>query len=275
MTAFAKTFDDTVPQGSALANTLDTVIQDFKTGVNERIKVEHHDLENALTIQDKYAPGRARAGLLGTVAKVTGTQRDTIKGTRATPGAIYDGYTAWGPGDGALVWNTSSNILQRYNATSDDWENLTSVGVTGDTVTQPNLGVQATYLANFSTTLQNTSGRPLGINLLSIIGDPTAGIGYVQDYAFGFLIFISSTTPVTSANIIPGGLFVRRLDQTAPDNFLGSCSAIVPQNWYYFIKSYAYVKTTAWTFYEDSASFWTFAVGGGRMSTLQLILTYL
>ena len=106
MSAFEKDFVETTPPGSALANTLDTVIQDFKTGLNERYELEHNALDASGTGQDdsdsanaqgRHLPGRVACTYIGTTTEIA-----------ALTGMVK----------GSLAYDTDLGILKLYNGTN-------------------------------------------------------------------------------------------------------------------------------------------------------------
>lgn len=121
MTAHSKDWDEAEPAGSDIANQLDTFIQDFKVGLRQRADTEHYDLGSTDAIESDTSAMRHRPGLVGVVFYGTTAQINAIIATKTTPAAI-DGQMAYGPGDGALFYNTDTDKLLLY-----DSENTTSV----------------------------------------------------------------------------------------------------------------------------------------------------
>lgn len=79
MSAFTNTFSTSTPAGSAIANTLDTVIQGDKGAINERIQLEHYAFDASGTgqsdnasvnAQGRHKPGYVRAVLVDTAANI-------------------------------------------------------------------------------------------------------------------------------------------------------------------------------------------------------------
>jgi hypothetical protein len=106
MSTFGKTFSESTPLGSALANTLDTVIQDDKTALNERFELEHNALDSsatgATTIENSAAQGRHKPGNVSAV----------YIGTTAQIAALTGMYS------GALAYDTTLGLLEIYNGTN-------------------------------------------------------------------------------------------------------------------------------------------------------------
>lgn len=285
MATYAQSWLPSAPAGSDLANTLDTHIQNFKAAYAERQLTEHYPPSNTQTIGDVQAAGRHRPGIVACTFKGTIAQIKAIVDCGTVPASI-DGVTCYGPGEGALVIPTDSGTnsagvflagyVYRFNSSLNIFQITSGLGAYADAVTYPNVvGSQATYLANFSTVLQNTTGRTIRLDIAAIVGDPTSGLGVVTDYAFGFQIYIGQTVG-SGLTKWPSAFLIRKLDPTYPDNFFGCCSGVVPPNWYYFIKTYLYIKVgSTWTFTANAANFWTVAISSGRISDLQLHITQL
>ncbi len=104
MGAFSNTFNESTPQGSDLANTLDTVIQTDKKAIDERIELEHQSFVDGTndttspTAQGRHVPGKVSAVLI-----------DTLSNIQALTGMVT----------GALAYDTDSSRLLIYNGT--DW----------------------------------------------------------------------------------------------------------------------------------------------------------
>ena len=79
MSAFTNTFSTSTPAGSAIANTLDTVIQGDKGAINERIQLEHYAFDasgtgqsdsSSVNAQGRHKPGYVRAVLVDTATNI-------------------------------------------------------------------------------------------------------------------------------------------------------------------------------------------------------------
>lgn len=106
MGVFGKTYSETVPQGSALANTLDTVIQEDKVAINERYKLEHNAFDasgtgqndsDSANAQGRHLPGKVACTYIGTTAQIA-----------ALTGMV----------SGSLAYDTDLGILKIYNGTN-------------------------------------------------------------------------------------------------------------------------------------------------------------
>ena len=111
MGAFGKVYDESVPQGSALANTLDTVIQNDKIAIDERIELEHYSFVDgtndttSATAQGRHVPGKVSAVYIGTTIQIA-----------ALTGMVT----------GALAYDTDLETLKIFNGS--DWD---TIGISG------------------------------------------------------------------------------------------------------------------------------------------------
>ena len=124
MSSFTKSFSTTTPAGSDRASDLDTILQDDKAAIKERLAIEHHDLTASTTKEASNAPGRLRPGLAGVILECSAAERQAIKDTLSTPATIVDGRTAWGPGKGAVVRDSTSGKLYIWDSGLSDWKQL-------------------------------------------------------------------------------------------------------------------------------------------------------
>jgi len=112
MAGFTYTFDTSTPPGSALANTLDTVIQNDKLSIDERLKLEHYSLEDgasdkdSVTAQGRHIPGNVSAVFVGTTAQI-----NALTGMKK----------------GALAWDTDLEKLKIFDGTN--WTNISVGGI--------------------------------------------------------------------------------------------------------------------------------------------------
>lgn len=121
MTAFSKTFSESTPPGSALANTLDTVIQDDKVAINERYELEHNAFDasgqgqsdsDSANAQGRHKPGIVACTYIGTTAQIN-----------ALTGMV----------SGSLAYDTSTNTLKIYNGTNWTTYQINALPGTGAT----------------------------------------------------------------------------------------------------------------------------------------------
>lgn len=106
MSSFTYTWNNGTPVGSTPANQLDTVIQDMKAGLYERLGLEHQALDSTDTIESataagRHIPGKVSAVYIGTTAQI----------------AALTGMLA-----GALAWDTQLRCLKIYNGSS--WDSI-------------------------------------------------------------------------------------------------------------------------------------------------------
>jgi len=103
MGAFGKVYSESVPQGSALANTLDTVIQNDKIAIDERIELEHQSFVDgtndttSATAQGRHIPGKVSTVLIDTMSNIS---------------ALTGMYT------GALAYDTTNSRLLIYDGSN-------------------------------------------------------------------------------------------------------------------------------------------------------------
>jgi hypothetical protein len=131
MSTFGQTFSTSTPAGSALANTLDTVIQNDKTSVNERFLLEHNAFDSSATgattienaaAQGRHKPGNVSAVYIGTTAQIaalTGMYRgamayDTTLGILE----IYDGsaWTTYRVGDSNNIFSGTELLVSVFGS---------------------------------------------------------------------------------------------------------------------------------------------------------------
>ena len=111
----SKEFDTDIPAGSAVADTLDTVIQDLMTAIDERYALEHVSLisaastnEDLATSAGRHKPGFIKSVLVDTIANIA----------VAVSGTQYKG---------ALGFDDSTGILYIHNGTN--WTTLTVASI--------------------------------------------------------------------------------------------------------------------------------------------------
>lgn len=114
MSDFTKNWDANSPQGSDAANTLDTVIQDMKSALGERLGLEHQPMSNTNPTSDKDADLRHKPGFVGTVFRGTTAEIDALK---------VDPY----PGNGSLAWDTDTKELKLYDSATNSWKSFSSI----------------------------------------------------------------------------------------------------------------------------------------------------
>jgi hypothetical protein len=117
MSVFGNTIDPTEPQGSEDANTLDTVVQNLKAALIERIGIEHYAISDgasgtSTTIEEETAQGRHIAGKVGFMGKGTYATMQAL--TSVGIGACWESTTASSDGN-----NYPSGTIYRY--TSSGW----------------------------------------------------------------------------------------------------------------------------------------------------------
>jgi len=112
MAVFPDTYSETTPQGSDLANTLDTVIQTDKRAIDQRIELEHYSLVDgnndaaSLLAQGRHVPGKVQAVFIGTTAEIN----------------ALTGMTK-----GSLAYDTDLGLLKIFNGS--DWDTIGVGGV--------------------------------------------------------------------------------------------------------------------------------------------------
>lgn len=136
MAAFNKTYDESTPQGSDLASTLDTVIQTDKIAIDERYELEHISLVDGVNdtdsagAQGRHNPGKVSVALIGNtaaIAALTGMKSgafayDTDLGTLK----IFNG-TDW---DTYAVGGTSAAAKQAFRAYMSSAQSIPSATLT-------------------------------------------------------------------------------------------------------------------------------------------------
>lgn len=104
--AFTYTLSVSTPAGTALANTLDTVIQQDKAALVERLLLEHNDLTSTATgatdptnaaAQGRHIPGKVACVKIGTTVEIA---------------ALTSVVT------GCIAWDTTLEHLKIYNGTN-------------------------------------------------------------------------------------------------------------------------------------------------------------
>ena len=266
MSAFSKTFNPAVPGGDDAANNGDDVIRDDKTAMNERIMLEHYDLTGALTKENVKAPGRARPGLIGVCYTGTAAQLAAIKATNATPASI-NGQTAYGPGDGALAYNTDDSKLYRFNSGTNAWDAIASMF----SVTAPPApaGLPTDY------PLITTSATQ--VHLDKLFGSGTTGIKFSTTRST-FVTFVavmanaattawafSGASEPTASPMFPWTGCGTKVVSGDPQSQICNFSTVVPANYYFRVRLWkgsgffdiAYEKTQLLVA-EVTANFTTF-----------------
>ena len=108
MAAYTYSMLESKPQGSDIANQLDTFIQNWRKGLNERYEVEHYGLDDAGTGQDDSssadAQGRHRPGKVACVLIDTNSNIDALTGMVK----------------GSIAYDTDANALLLHDGT--DWD---------------------------------------------------------------------------------------------------------------------------------------------------------
>lgn len=279
MSSYSKTWNESSPAGSDLASTADDQLRDLKVAQRERHATEHFPESQTVTIQDKLAAGRHRPGIAGIMFKGTTAEIEAIRATRAVPAAI-NGITAYGPGEGALVHNTTTGFVQRYNATTDTFENVASFGAAASASTNTNAHTSAlNFSSYFHTNVQNTTGRTIQMRLTVLAGNGIISSATV-DRAWGFLFYVGASVPLT---LVADAFLVRKLDSSNPDVFFGSGDVIVPPSSYYYIRTYNYFKVSgSWYYSIDNgatggtvADFYTTSITSGALPLFTLLQTSL
>lgn len=235
MTSYTNTWNESSPQGSDLANQLDTFIQAHKGGENERIKTEHYSFGSSSTIENVLAAGRHRPGIVACMFKGTAAQIAAILATRATPATI-SGQTAYGPGEGALYYNTDDLGIYRYDGTLNTTEQISSLGADAGTPTQiSGVGSPSTLLAKLNQNIQPSTTRTTYIQIsgsLSVSGSSSPDF-LCRIYVNATSMTASASNPFPPIGSYPMGHFA--LEPTDLPPAIGSAHAIVPAGYYYWI----------------------------------------
>lgn len=248
MSSFAQTWNESTPAGSDYANQLDTFIQNFKVGLRERADLEHYTYGGAFSKEDRRAPDRHRPGFVGAVYSGTTAQITSLIATLATP-ASFDGQMAYGPGDGAIFYNTETGRLLRFNSSSPTLGGCTDIGGPNLNVSGSNYSTLVNKEAAFipdQTTLDQLFGKTSGSNTQDgMVFSATRGTfvtfsayltggGTLYD-SFGFAL--SASSAVNPANTM--GSVVLSTRATGPTGWGGGASILVPAGWYFRIRVFA------------------------------------
>lgn len=264
MSAFSKPFDITKPAGTDSANNGDDQMRDDKTAIKERLSLEHYSPDSTDTKESRKAATRLRPGLAGVMQKGSTATRTAYKATLTTPAAI-DGQTAYGPGEGALFWDTDTAKVYRWNSSTPDWELVTAISyappVNGD---GSNLIVNSTFNPNSSTavvtinTLSQTQlntwlGKTTGGFKFSDTKNTFVSLNFIlrntaaTSWIFG-LQYLGSSFPnvggqtlATAACAIPGG-------SVNPQNNVGFVNAVIPGGCYFKVIPVWQSDILAWLF---------------------------
>lgn len=240
MTSYTNTWNESSPQGSDLANQLDTFIQVHKGGENERIKTEHYSFGSSSTIENVLAAGRHRPGIVACMFKGTTAQIAAILATRATPATI-SGQTAYGPGEGALYYNTDDLGIYRYDGTLNANEQVGSLGA--DATIQTSIAGSSspsTFLAKMNQNIQPSTTRTTYLEVTS----SQSVTGSVNPDFFCWIFVSASSMSLSSGypNGTPTAKYASNADSLC--TAVGTASTLIPAGYYYWV-SFQYVTGAA------------------------------
>jgi len=268
MSSFTKSFSTTTPAGSDRASDLDTILQDDKAAIKERLALEHHDLTASTTKEASNAPGRLRPGLAGVILECSSAERQAIKDTLSTPATIVDGRTAWGPGKGAVVRDSTSGKLYIWDSGLSDWKQLDS---DYRTPTGSSAYLTNTYLSGWYFPLSlSTIGGVNGQDQLNALFGTSSSIKFsdtrntflsltavLKSTAFTSWLFGATLAATASGTRAPCGAFACQLDASITNSVFntGSTSIVVPAGMYFKFQVFYQTGTQSkWQWTGERAS---------------------